>query len=330
MSDPLEILNLSARWHARDVRYLFGKWDRLRLELPSFKIDDFRAMNDAPCNPYLKTVVRMPRTQFEHPIPVGVVSNSYTLAQHLEVAERCFEGIDSQGIETSELKCELGLTELGEWMNLRIHFPDEWSYSPGDGHKIGLRLECFNSVDRSSSLVVLLGWIRFICSNGLVIGETKAELKDIHNDRMDLSRIRDIVSEGLLCVKADKRRLKGWEQVKVGTDAIGSWANTSVSDRWGKKAACRIFHICMSGCDAEITDQFAGGLATTKPVTLMAEVPGAAKPAQTLYDVSQALSWVATHRTNPEERLEWQSQIPRLVESLRSALKSTPHSTSEI
>ena len=73
-------------------------------------------------NPYLKTIVRLPRTPFEQPVPVGVVSNTYTLTQHKEVAEKCFEGIRLAGTPTSDLRCEVGLAQLGEWMNLRIYF----------------------------------------------------------------------------------------------------------------------------------------------------------------------------------------------------------------
>ena len=73
-----------------------------------------------------------------------------------------------------------------------------------------------------------------------------------------------------------------------------------------------------TGRDVEIVDPFAKGEATEKPVILAAEVPGAAKPAQTLYDVSQALSWLATNRNNTEERVDWQAVIPNMIASLRT------------
>jgi hypothetical protein len=39
-------------------------------------------------------------------------------------------------------------------------------------------------------------------------------------------------------------------------------------------------------------------------------------PAKNLYDVSQALAWVATNWANPEERLERQSLIYDLITKL--------------
>jgi hypothetical protein len=72
----------------------------------------------------------------------------------------------------------------------------------------------------------------------------------------------------------------------------------------------------------EITDPFAGGKASEKPVKPLKAVPGAPNPARNLYDICQALSWLATTRNSAEERLEWQSHIPTLIENLRSHLKA--------
>ena len=317
MSDtPIEALRETSRWRARDVTYWAGKWSQLSTIIPEFKIEDFKADGDAPANPYLKTVVRLPRTPFEQLIPVGTVSNTYPLAQHKEVAEKCFEGIQSAGIPTSDLRCEVGLSALGEWMNLRIYFPEQFNYKPRDGKELGLRVECFNSVDGSSRLVILLGWIRFICSNGMVIGETKAELRATHDQHLNLKSIVETVSDGLEKVKADQVRLRRWEQRKIDRDKLKGWVNKKVTDAWGKKAACRVFHICEFGHDVEFADPFARGEAKEKPVIKKQKVPGAPDKAETLYDVSQARSWLATDRNNAEERMEWQSNIPTLVESL--------------
>ncbi len=61
---------------------------------------------------------------------------------------------------------------------------------------------------------------------------------------------------------------------------------------------------------------FAPGEATEKPAKKFAEGPGSVIPVKTLFDVSQTFSWVATSRNNPEERVEWQRQIPSLVEGI--------------
>jgi hypothetical protein len=312
----VDVLDEHSRWKSRDVSYIGGNWQQVRKRIPEFDLVEFNAGEGLPHNPYLQTVVRSPLTTSENPIPVGVVSNSYTLAQHREVGDICIEGIRDAGVDSESLRCEVGLSDLGEWMNLRIYFPEEFNLTPGDGDALGLRLECFNSVDGSSRLVILLGWIRFICSNGLVIGETKAEIRDIHNANMDLSPIPEIIKVGLGKVKNDRHRIHYWEKRLIPEAKWVGWINEILTKKWGKKAACRTFHICDHGHDVEFSDPFATGEATEKPVRNVGRVAGAPEKATNLYDVAQALSWIATNRTNAEQRLEWQSQIPNLLDDL--------------
>src|SRR5262249_46279855 len=156
-----------------------------------------------------------------------------------------------------------------------LYFPDEYSHTPSDEQKLNLRLECFNSVDGSSRLVILLGWLRFVCSNGMVIGETKTELRDVHNQHLDLSRIPEIVAEALDKVRGDKASMEKWQEVDVETETLKPWVNKDVTDKWNKLAACRIFHICDSGYDVEFADPFAQGTATEKPIKRTQKVPGA-------------------------------------------------------
>ncbi len=49
---------------------------------------------------------------------------------------------------------------------------------------------------------------------------------------------------------------------------------------------------------------------------MVEKIVGAVVPAKSLYDASQALSWVATRIVNTERRFERQSQIPQLINSL--------------
>ena len=317
--DTIVQMDEAGRWRARDVSYVSGRWEKLKPLIPTFELGDFKAGNDLPANPSMQAVIRQPRTTFEHLIPVGLVSRTYSLAQHAEVAERCFEGIRNAGIDPAPLRCELGLTELGEWMNLRIYFPKQHRHDIRKGDAVSLRLECFNSVDGSSRLVILFGWLRLVCTNGMVIGETLVELRDIHNKNLTLEPIPELIRNGLEKVGRDLERLRKWESTQIPTGRLEPWINMDVTDKWGKKAACRVFHICRSGQDVEFEDPFAAGEATEKPVVPVTSVPGSAVPSKTLFDASQALSWVATQRNNPEERVDWQRRIPELVGKLATS-----------
>ncbi|KAA6182737.1 DUF945 domain-containing protein [Thiohalocapsa marina] len=303
-------------WRARPVTYRAGSWAHIEPLLPRFRLDALRAAPHAPANPYLRTVIREPDAAFDAPVPVGVVSNTYGLAQHQDVVRRCLQGIADCGVPTEELTCELGLTDLGEWMNCRLYFPPRYHHQPADGEPIGLRLEVFNSVDGSSRLVLLLGWLRFVCSNGLVIGETKQEFHDIHNHNLDLDKIPAAIRAGMALVEQDRARLDDWQRHGFKPDRLVPWVDGPLAKTWGKKAACRVFHLCTSGQDGELVDPFAKGPASEKPWAPTLSVPGTATPAKTLYDVSQALSWIAERRTNPEERRDWQTRIPTLLQAL--------------
>lgn len=318
--EPLDEIKL---WRSRQVRYWAGTWDAVSPVVPRFELSDLRASADEPANPYMKTVVRVPRSQFEQRIPVGVVSNTYTLAQHHDVAAKCFEGIRLAGVDPTPLRCEVGLTELGEWMNLRIYFPEQFDYRHAEDDRLALKVECYNSVDGSSRLILLLGWFRFVCTNGLVIGETKTVLRDIHNQNLDLSRISEAIVEGFEKVQNDLSRMDEWNTTEVRPDCLARWVDKDVATAWGKKAACRVFHICRSGHDVELEDPFAPGAPTNKPVRELERVPGAPGTAVNVFDVSQALSWVATGRNNPDERLDWQTRIPDLLASLTNVLQAS-------
>jgi hypothetical protein len=193
---------------------------------------------------------------------------------------------------------------------------DSFSFTDAHGKKLDLRLECFNSVDGSSRLVILFGWFRLVCTNGLVIGETKIEIKERHGQTLDLASVPHRIQRALEAVQADRDRMQRWQTEKVGIDMIIPWADEKVAEAWGKKAAARVFHICVVGKDIEIADPFAPGKATQKPIRYLQRVPGSPERAATKYDVSQALSFVATHRRDAEERVSRQADIPRLLECL--------------
>lgn len=304
------------RWRSRKVSYRKLDFSEILSALPEFDLRPFTAGEGEPSNPYLRTVIRLPLERGDRPIPIGVVSHTYSLASHRDVANVCLNGLKDVGINPADLRYEVGLSELGEWMNLRIYFPADFGFVETQGNKLDLRLECFNSVDGWSRLVVLLGWYRLVCSNGMVIGETKIEIKERHGAGLDLWTIRLRLRPALEAVEGDRARMSRWQQEKVRINEIRTWADNEVSARWGKKAAARVFHICNVGQDVEI-DPFARGTATQKRMHYLGPVPGSPQRAKTMYDVSQSLSFVATHRKNVEERVAWQADIPRLLEQLR-------------
>lgn len=210
----ISMLAGESQWRSRRVRYYSGDWPAIKAILPQFELVPFKAGPNEPANPFFQTVMRRPLSAVERPMPLGIVSNTYSLAPHLDVAALCQKGLLDAGMTPNELRYEVGLSELGEWMNFRIYFPDSYSFTDASEEKLDLRLECFNSVDGSSRLVIFFGWLRFVCSNGLVIGETKIEIKERHGQSLNLVAIPERIRVALEAVGADRSRMKSWEAEK--------------------------------------------------------------------------------------------------------------------
>lgn len=314
--ESIELTDENLRWRARDVEFTRGSWRRLSATIPDFELQRFRMGEEEPDNPHLRAVVRIPQTPAERPVPVATVSPSYLLAPHRQVAELCIKGLQKCGLDPEELKFELGLTPLGEWMNLRILLPEKYSIIDNLKHQTGLRLECFNSVDGSSRLVIVFGWIRFVCANGLIIGETMIEIRERHDGSLDLSQIPDRIANSFGVAERDRLRRLKMQSVKIDPSKLEAWVNGPVSSSWGKKAAARVHHICLTGHDAEMTDPFAKGSATEKPIRSLDQVPGSPNKATTTYDVMQALSFVAGRRTDALAQRDMLRGIDQLLTCL--------------
>ena len=315
MNAVLRELPETLRWRSRDVRYYAGGWDEILSILPSFETVPFRTEPTEPPNPFLVTVSRKPLSAAGRPVAVGVVSHRYALIQHRDAATLCRKGIVDAGVDAADLCYEVGVSALGEWMNLRIYLPDGYGLRDSQGEKVALRLECFNAVDGSSRLVVLFGWYRFVCANGMVVGESKIEIRERHEQRLEIESIPEGIASSLDAAQADRRRLEDWQEAPVDIENLAPWIDGPVTKRWGKRAAARVLHICRLGYDVAI-DNFAPGPASEKPVRLRGRVAGSPSQARSKYDVAQALSYVATDRNNADDRLGRQAGIPSLIRSL--------------
>ena len=319
--NKIEVLSEKTTFRSRPVKYISGDWEQVKDYIPYFELDDFSIL-EGQANPYYKTVVRLPLTPLETKIPVGIVSNTYKLVQHRDVADFCLKGLQACGINTNQVRWQIGLTNLGEWMNLQVYLPNEFDFVPFDEYEIKPRLECINSVDGSSRLVVFFSWFRLVCANGMTISETVPVLRDLHNQYLDLREIESQIIESFAQIKSNKKTMSIWQGRSIGDYLLTNWVDKEVMQQWGKLAACKVYHICTSGHDVEYENPFQKAEPSKKLVTKLEPIPGQPTKAQNLFDVSQALSWVATQKKNAEERTKWQRSIPRLLEKLITSYKS--------
>src|SRR4051794_5376078 len=107
----LSLLPGDAAWRSRKVQYYAGDWTSIQAVLPEFELRPFSVGPDEPAHPFHQTVIRKPLSAEDRPIPIGVVSHTYSLAPHREVASLCRKGLVGAGIAPSDLRYEVGVSE---------------------------------------------------------------------------------------------------------------------------------------------------------------------------------------------------------------------------
>lgn len=314
-------LDTRPRWLGVPVNQFSGSLDEVRRRLPHFERRPFIAAmeDDASAeNRFFDMIVRE-KSNGSPAVPVGVVSKSYQLVQHESVFDLVLAALRDADIDPSKMKAYVELTEHGERMALSLVFPDEpeFRFLLKGEDELRLRFECFNSVDGSTRFMAVLGWLRFVCLNGLVLGKALANIQGIHGPYLDYVLIlANALKRGLTAAEGETATYRRWIEKNVARSALERWVDGPLREKWGVKAATRAFHIAVGGFDVELTEPFEKAPPTQRRVKPGANVPGALVPAEDAFAVSQALSWLAGRRREVPEQHEWTSQIPALVEDL--------------
>jgi len=267
-------------------------------------------------NERLDIIVRQPFEKDQAFIPVGVVSKDYALVQHSEVVDAATKALSDIDISPATVKAEFSITEYGERMRLSLYLPERFSFDPGDGHPMAMRLECLNSVEGSTRFRALLGWFRFVCSNGLVIGVTKTDLRQRHVGNLSIEDIGHVLVDGLSDAEQEKKAFENWRNYDITLDTLTPWIDRGIRKEWGFKAATRTFHIARTGHDVKIAGSYKEEKPTTIQVRKTTKVPGSPAIAKNAFDVSQILAWLAKERNDLQEQFNWRQQIPGLIKSL--------------
>ncbi|MFC1737753.1 DUF932 domain-containing protein [Planctomycetota bacterium] len=313
--------NSGDKWLGSPVRQYSGAIEEACKYIPRFERRPFALTNDyldfKAVNPNYDLIVRLALSHDEVEMPIGIVSKNYNLVQHRKIVEIATEAVREAHIDLNKVEAEVNITEYGERIQLCFLFPDEdkYRFDPGDDQPMGLRLECFNSVDGSTRFVALLGWLRFVCWNGMIVGITRSHIRRPHTDSLDINAVRQVVSEGFRYAEEDKNRFKEWLGHTIKIKEYKDWINSFLRDKWGVKAAARFYHIAKTGRDAEFQDPFEKALPTEKRMRPTKKVPGSTVPASNAFGVSQILSWLAKEHRDIQEQLRYTREISDLMEN---------------
>jgi hypothetical protein len=206
-----------------------------------------------PDHKYLDAILLNPDPEwpYERPLPIALVSKQYSLIQHRDLVVALTAALGEHVEHPRTLPCDVALSEYGGRMKLTVKLPSD--FRPPDGEPIVPTLECLNSVDRSRPLQVYLGWFRFICSNGLIIGEEFARMRRRHVRSLELDDIQTTVSQHVSRLARDAETLSRWWDTPIGNEAVRAWVDGLVAKEWGVHAAARVLHITRTGRDCRVT-----------------------------------------------------------------------------
>ena len=308
------------KWFNSPVTFHEGSLSDIRAHIPTFERRGFEltqtGSEKSRMNARLDTIVRLPFGEDKTVIPIGVVSKDYALVPHTGVLDMVSKALNAAKIALSDVRAELKISEYGERMALSLYLPDQYRFDPGDGNPMTLRLECLNSVDGSTRFRALMGWFRFVCSNGLIIGVTRSDMRRRHVGDLHIEDIGAVLTSGVNESETEKKNFEKWRKTPITLKRLAPWTEDALRKGWGFKAATRAFHIARTGADVELTGQYKGNTPTTIAVNETKPVPGAPGESRNLYDVSQILAWLAKERRDVQEQLEWREKIPGLMEPL--------------
>lgn len=315
-------------WNGSPVTVYEGAMKSLKEYIPLYSRrtfgSEFKPLSGGPfetpssvsgINPFHDVIVRIPINSGEAEIPVGIVSKQYTLIQHHKLFDEAEAAIQWAGVDPSEIKARLEMTAFGERMRIGLLLPEKYNLDL-NGDNMGLRLECFNSVDGSMKFTCVIGWLRFVCSNGLVVGVADTYYKQRHNRFLEMNDISAMLGAGIEATTREKDTYQAWSKKNVTVAKLEQWTNKHLAKRWGVKAAARTWHITRSGRDVAFADPFEKGLATEKSVYLGEAVAGAVQPGNTVYAVAQSLAWLAKERRDIQQQLQMKREIHDLLKPL--------------
>ena len=293
-----------------------GLLDQVIQQLPTFGRSGL-AVAGGMENPFLDVITRHSFPEGGAPyMPVGVVSKRYRLLPHAEIAGILRSACIANGVEPSEVRAEVQLSAFGARMAMFLRLPRRFDFDPGDGYPLALRVACFNSVDGSSKLRVMLGWYRLVCANGMAVGTTRYECQQLHREDAEFTDIAPLLSAGIEAAEREKAGLKVWLNTTVNVPGMVAFADGALAKAWGIRAAARFLHIATTGMDAELAQPFQPGPPHSKAMRPTRAVPGSPMTAKTAYEACQALTWLARDRRDPLEAADWMLQVPALMKIL--------------
>jgi hypothetical protein len=296
-------------WFGEDVDSIDTTLEAAASLMPTFDRRPFGA------NRFHDVIARRP-TACADLLQIGLVSKQYVLVQHASVVQAVTAEVTRAGIDPAHVPVRLLITEYGTRIALRATLPGIHAFTPDDGHSMALTFECFSSVDGTVPLFAAVGWFRFVCSNGLVVGTTSARVRQRHSPPLEIDEVSQVLAEGMESAVQDRKSFAAWRSTKIHRSDLEKWVDGPVADAWGPLAAARVYGISTTGVDGRPVQPFRRVAPHRWQRTEGPQVPGTHAPCGDGYEIAQVLAWVAAQRADVAQRLRWREQIRGLMSDL--------------
>ena len=236
-------------WFGEDVENIETTLEAAPSLMPTFDRGPFGA------NRFHDVIERRP-TGGADPLHIGLVSKQYVLVQHAAVVHAVTAEVTRAGIDPAQVPVSLLMTEYGTRIALRATLPENYAYTPDNRHSMALTFECFNSVDGTVPLFAAVGWFRFVCSNGLLVGTTSARVRQRHSPPLEIAEVCEVLAEGMESALEDRKSFAAWRSTKVSRSNLEKWVDGPVAGTWGPLAAARVYGISTTGVDSRPRQPF--------------------------------------------------------------------------
>ena len=98
----------------------------------------------------------------------------------------------------------------------------------------------------------MLGWLRLVCMNGLMVGTSRLRQRFIHTEFVEIPDLGLIFREGALAAKAEIGSYSQWLKMQIAENLLIEWIDNTVKEQWGPLAAARAYSICTTDGTASL------------------------------------------------------------------------------
>jgi len=138
---------------------------------------------------------------------LGMAKDNYAVVPNDELvntAREAFTNLKADNYE-EKLFCTLGGSRFyGEYT-----FKDKTIVVPKVGDTIGLRLTLNNSYDRSCKVGFSMGFVRLVCTNGMVTNSRDYDFNQLHSGKVPIAEAQDAIKKAFEGFNADSMAIFG-------------------------------------------------------------------------------------------------------------------------